>query len=62
MSSTRFENTATVENDGTGELVLVVEPWASEYSLPPRAVYVLRARSNVAGTLDKSEVRRIPRS
>jgi hypothetical protein len=50
--SSPFESTETVENEGTAELVLVVEPWARTYSLPPRSTYIVRAKSGVPGALE----------
>jgi hypothetical protein len=52
MQSPRFESTETVDNDGTRELVLVGEPWACEFSVPPGAVYVVRAKADVPGNLE----------
>lgn len=59
MTSDWFESTERIENDGPDELVLVVEPWASEYALPPGAAYVVRAKSHIAGALELERERHL---
>jgi len=47
-----FESTENITNDGAAVLVLIVEPWASEFSIPPGATFVVRATSEVQGALE----------
>lgn len=59
MTSAWFESAERIENEGTDELTLVLEPWASEYALPPGAVYIVRARSRILGTLELERERHL---
>jgi hypothetical protein len=48
----RFEISEAIVNEGEDVLVLIVEPWASEFSIAPGATFVVRAKSEVQGTLE----------